>query len=286
MANQMPLSAVPSFGSTEPSHPVVPKAVLMEITPEMASRWLTESNTHNRNLSQSSVNAYARDMAAGRWMISNDSVVFATDGTLLNGQHRFAAIVRSGVTVRAFVMFGAPPETQDVMDSGNKRNAGAALQFEGMKHTNRLAAVARIALARNKGMPIVGGNFTNGEVQAFIRANRDIADAIELMGKSFRTIPCVPRVTDYCCWLFYRIDPAASHRFFASFASGADLAQDNPILVLRNRLAGEYGRSRRTTVEEQISLVVRAWNLWRQGKTILRIQSASHNGTIAIPDPI
>ena len=287
MTNQIPLSAVPSFGSADHCNGTAPKAILMEITPETASLWLAESNTNNRNISQSSVKAYARDMTDGRWVISNDNIVFSKDGTLLNGQHRLCAIKKSGVTIKAFVMFGASPEWQDIMDSGVKRPASFALQLEGMKNTNRLSAAARIALARSQGMPIVGGNFNNSEVQTFVRVNRDMADAIELVGKgALRAIPCLPRVTDYCCWLFYRIDPAAAHSFFASLASGANLAQDNPILVLRNRLAGEYGRSRRITVEEQISLVVRAWNFWRQGKTILRIQSISQNGTIAIPDPI
>ena len=63
---------------------------LVEITPELAHEWLG-FNTHNRNIRQRIVTAYAADMTGGDWQWNGESIKFAEDGTLLDGQHRLAA---------------------------------------------------------------------------------------------------------------------------------------------------------------------------------------------------
>ncbi|SDC25134.1 hypothetical protein [Actinokineospora iranica] len=263
-----------------------PKAELMAVTPEMAKAWLAETNTHNRSLRHSAVAAYARDMGAGRWRTSGEAIKFAADGTLLDGQHRLAAIVRAGVTVSTFVVFGLRRDAQDVMDSGRKRSAGDALQLSGMRNVGRVAAAARLALSRRDNHPLGGGGYTNAEVQQFVRDNPDLAEAVELMGSTVRGLRLTPRVGDYCFWLFSRLDPDAAYEFFTSLGQLVGLTEGNPILTLHRRLSGHYGAARRISVEEQLSLVIRAWNHWRQGTTVHKLLSISRSGTVAIPDPI
>ncbi|MEO6082542.1 MAG: hypothetical protein ABIQ18_05480 [Umezawaea sp.] len=263
-----------------------PNAVLMEITPELAARWLAEHNTHNRNLRGSAVAAYARDMAAGRWHTSGEAIKFATDGTLLDGQHRLVAITRTGVTVATFVVFGLDREAQDVMDSGRKRNASDALQLGGMRNVARLAAAARLALTRREGGAQGGTTFTNAEVQQFIRDTPDFTEAVEFLGTSSRNLPLTPRVADYCFWLLYRIDPDDAYGFFTSLETLHNLGADSPILVLHRRLSGTYGAGRRISAEEQLSLVIRAWNYWRQGRTVQKLQTISRSGKVAVPEPV
>ena len=79
-------------------------------------------NTHNRNLRQRQCSASCTstrpDMEAGNWQWNGESIKFAEDGTLLDGQHRLAAIAESGVTLPVLVVRGLPNETQETAVDG------------------------------------------------------------------------------------------------------------------------------------------------------------------------
>jgi hypothetical protein len=80
-----------------------------EVTPEMASKWL-ERNAVNRTMRKSQVAAYARNMRGGEWGVSHHGIGFNERGELVDGQHRLAAIVLTGVTVRLNVTTGLTVE--------------------------------------------------------------------------------------------------------------------------------------------------------------------------------
>ena len=60
------------------------------VTVEQARKWLGY-NTHNRNVNPRTVEAYARDMREGRWVVRGDAIEFSDNPVvLLNGQHRLS----------------------------------------------------------------------------------------------------------------------------------------------------------------------------------------------------
>lgn len=263
-----------------------PSAELVRITPTMAKEWLAERNTRNRNLRSATVAAYARDMTAGRWQNTAEPIKLSASGVLLDGQHRLAAIARSGVTVTCFVATGLDESAQDVMDSGLKRQAGDALAMDGMKNATRVAAAARVAMCRATGQQISKSQQTNAQVQEFVRANPELVDAVEMLGRRGRAIPLNPRVADYCYWWLSCVDAHAAEEFFEALTTGANLGEDSPVLALRRRLTGNYGAMRRISLEEQVAAVVRAWNAWRRGQSMQRIQTTGRAGVVTIPEPV
>lgn len=110
------------------------------ITPQVAQMML-EHNTHNRNLTESRAQAYARDMASGNWRYTGEGIKFGPDGTLLDGQTRLRAIVLSGVTITMPVWRGIDPDAQLVMDSGRPRSNSDALSLRGEKDVVTLRAI-------------------------------------------------------------------------------------------------------------------------------------------------
>lgn len=89
----------------------VPSGNMELITPAMASNYLTH-NEHNprKNTNRNQIEAYARDMAAGKWFANGEPIVFDANGDLKNGQHRLMAIVKANVPVYMFVIRGVDPE--------------------------------------------------------------------------------------------------------------------------------------------------------------------------------
>ena len=82
----------------------------MMINPETASKML-QHNTCNRPLSRSSVSKYANMMRLGEWHFSHQAIAFTEDSNgnliLVDGQHRLAAVIQSGVSVKFSVIYQA-----------------------------------------------------------------------------------------------------------------------------------------------------------------------------------
>src|SRR3990172_8052075 len=85
-----------------------PTGLLIDVTPNPPREWL-RTNTHNRKLRDRAVADYARDMTAGHWTLNGEAIKFATDGTVLDGQHRLRAVIDSDVTVQMLVVVGLDP---------------------------------------------------------------------------------------------------------------------------------------------------------------------------------
>ncbi len=82
----------------------------MIITPEIAQDMLQYNNC-NRSLSRNTIAKYARMMKQGEWYLSHQAIAFGEDENgkqiLVDGQHRLAAVVQSGIPVKTTVIYHA-----------------------------------------------------------------------------------------------------------------------------------------------------------------------------------
>ena len=124
-----------------------PYNVLLNVTPELASTWLTNCNTHNRKLVDAHVDRLAGEMRAGRWQLTHQGIAFSTNHVLIDGQHRLWAVVLSGVTVPMRVYFNEPPETLAVVDAVRPRTNDEIITLSG-----GIGTVTRAELATLRAM--------------------------------------------------------------------------------------------------------------------------------------
>jgi hypothetical protein len=131
------------------------------VTPQMAQEWLDGANINNRNLSKATVQRYASDMTSGHWQDTHQNVIaFYADGTLADGQHRLAAIVRSGVSVSMFVAYGLQKTAVEAIDQGRARSMADVMAMSGVlrdgKYPSNVVAmmnVIRYAEGHVSGIP-------------------------------------------------------------------------------------------------------------------------------------
>lgn len=258
-----------------------PSASLVNITPKMAGDWLSK-NDHNRNVRSAVVSAYARDMEAGNWQVTGEAIKFNCDGSLLDGQHRLLAIIRSGQTVPILVVKGLPRTAQDVMDTGAKRAAADMLKLNGYINSTVLASAARLLLVLRETTSSSTGNayrtFTNTEIAEFVKENPELQDAANAASSLYKHIDLTPSVLAVVWHWLNKANPEACAEFFGTIAENATSGAGDPRNTLIRRLGTARRNGEHLTQATQLSFVVRAWNAWRAGDKLSILKDRASDG--------
>lgn len=102
---------------------ITPKLAQMYLdTSEGNPRWSTE-----RVFSKRVVNKYANAMLNGAWEFNGETISFDSDGHLVDGHHRMAAIIQSGTTVKMRVNRGVSPDVK-TYDEGSRRSQAQVMK--------------------------------------------------------------------------------------------------------------------------------------------------------------
>ena len=127
ISNTSALENSPVFRS-EPT----PRVQLMNVTPELAARWLMDCNTKNRCLSPQYAERLADEIRANRWVLTHEGIAFSPGNILLDGQHRLMAIQLAGKSVDLYVWFDVSAKALLAINTGKPRQ---------LHHTLSLARV-------------------------------------------------------------------------------------------------------------------------------------------------
>lgn len=122
-----------------------PGVFQVDITPEIAKIILGKNYKNNRGISDYHVAEMANDMKRGAW--SSDAcepLKFDKNGTMIDGQHRMYALVRSGKTIRFFIQTGLNTEAYKLLDNGARRSAANLLDVSIPSKTDIAALACRI----------------------------------------------------------------------------------------------------------------------------------------------
>lgn len=215
------------------SNGVDPHFQTIDVTPQLAAEWLT-LNRHNRPLREKVAQTYAADMAAGDWRWTGETVKFADDGTLIDGQHRLRAVVIADATVPMLVVTGLAPEAQQDVDRGVPRKFADVLKLRGENNAITLAAIVRRV----------------HQWEAGFRRNLDTGATATTVAQMLRTLDARPElreisveanriaqntdlpasVVGLCMWVFDALDPEDSRHFFARLTDGTGHSKGEPHL--------------------------------------------------------
>jgi hypothetical protein len=118
---------------------------IVKIDPGSAQVLLADRNKGNRPPKPNKVQQFASDMGHQKWGVTGDTLKFAPDGRLLDGQNRLAACVRANKPFTTHVVFNIDPSLFGRMDIGKPRNPADVLHIAGYKYASTLAAAVRWA---------------------------------------------------------------------------------------------------------------------------------------------
>ena len=257
----------------------------------MARMWLA-GNTHNRPMRRTLIERYTRDMANGDWAFNGDAIRLSRTGNLLDGQHRLAALVKANVTLSMLVIGNLPDEAQDTMDLGAKRSMADQLALsEGLPNAKAVAAILRKCVAYETGAATFEGyKSTNAEMRHYLSEHPDVVVAADLAQAVARALPTPPSVLTTAYHLCRQVNSLAATAFYRDqVVDGVNLESDDPAYVLRRLLSRHTVNgsttARRMAESDTFRYVIQAWDYYRDGRKIQKLQAPRGGWAGPLPEP-
>jgi hypothetical protein len=248
--------------------------VTMEkIGPIEAQDLLDNHNPRNRTLTPKTLGKYMRAIEAGDWPFVGDPIRLDVDGNLIDGQHRLRAIVETGATLEFLIIRGLATDTQRYMDAGRNRSAADQLKIEGMTAAPLAASIATCAMRWERGDILAQYlKFSPFEVVDWTESHLDLVEAAVVTAQRVRAaIGATPSIIGGAFIEGLHAAPDQGPPFFEGLITGAELEPGSPVLALRDSISrGKRDRTLYRTTE--LFYVVKAWNHWRLGKNISKLQ--------------
>lgn len=244
------------------------KLSVVMVSPDLAQQWLLR-NHNNRPIRPRRVAGLARDMAAGRWASTGDTIKFAQDGALLDGQHRLHAVLHSGCTVEMAVAEDLDPDARVNVDTHAKRTFADVLTFRGESNVSTLAAATRL-LCVYRGQSLRSNNVapTNDELIECLAQNPGLRQSAVVAGRISRTFRGPTALYAVAHYLLTAVDVEDANFFFARLLDGVGLPEESPILALRRWMENATIRRLEVSAYERLGFIFKAWNAYRDGKPV------------------
>jgi hypothetical protein len=246
-----------------------------ELTPALA-KVLVELNPDNRTIRRNLVRAIREDAKAGRYLLNGETIIISCDGVVNDGQHRCLGIIEAGVPVQTFFAFGVSRDSRTTVDTGGAKTSGDHMTMSGIGDGNVVAAVtALLAQYERTGTLSIGesSRATKAEVrQRFLAGRQEIERAVALTTENLKSVSLVFGSRSLAAFFLIvasRRNVGAAREFYARLRDGQGLQAGDPVLIARERLMAEKATKLRT-MPVRFEMVLRAWNMFREGKTHVR----------------
>jgi len=256
----------------------VQEMVLETITPAQARQYL-DNNTNNRSLSAKTVNRYVDVIKKGEWLVNGESIKFAPDGGLIDGQHRLKAICEANRSIDTYVLYNAPQNIFHTIDNGKIRSGSDILSIYGCEnHVPMKAAALRAINVLNQGLSTAALNtysmrIENSELLELYIKTPDIDEEIDYASKYKRAKQILGYGTFAACfYLFGKVDPTKRDLFFSGLNDGVDLPEGSPIIALRNKIMSIRSTGTRIRTGEMMRITIAAWRSFGSDKKVTFIK--------------
>ena len=230
------------------------------ITPELAEVYLGRMAA-NRSLNEAHADRLAVDMKNGDWRQTYEPVRFNKKGELTDGQHRLAAVIRSGKAQEFWVASGLDAKAMSVTDTGRSRTFADVQAIAGEKNARKLAAVAKQVYYLDIGKATASGPaVSHAQLDRTVKAHEGLRDAVEKVAAVSGIQPHAQIAAVYC--LAREKHPRKADQWLEALQEGENLAKGSPALVVRNKLISNRGTGAKLQLRgpSVAAFLINGWN--------------------------
>jgi hypothetical protein len=245
------------------------EAHIIEITPDLADKILTEMNTLNRKRRRAKIKLFAADLDAGKWLLTGDTIKFGKGGgRLIDGQNRLTACVLSGKTMVTLAVFGVEEDAFLYTDTGSGRSNPDTLECMTVANSKIAAQAVRWIMIGLNEQGDRGASFTNPQIADYYNKKID-ADrlnwAIAVAAKAGRTLP-PGALAAHLYWLD-EINPQATKAFVNDIGKRQHKGVGALISFIAEEKAAHQGRLHEHYTN---ALIVLTWLGYRDKKLVTK----------------
>lgn len=257
-----------------------PEMSVEEITPAYAAQVLaTMNDTNFRKISRTYVDLLTTSIRKNNWDMNGEPIIFDTDGSLIDGQHRMAAVIQAKKSIRSVVIRGVAPSAAVTIDLGKRRGTSCHLTALGYASANQLACVAGIWMSYldgERGKQLLYNRWGTKEIVQFIKkdghAERilDILNQVQSAGK-FSSISVLTGATVIAQEHY----PPGKALEFANQVAKQDFPRGSPAALLVKRLVDEKSKTLEGRMQRWLQMVLmgRAIKAHCEGTTLAKLQA-------------
>ena len=116
------------------------------------ARVYLNTSVGNRVIKQDILRGLVSYLKNDQFKVNGETIVFDSEGSLMDGHHRLEAVAASGVPAIFIVVRGVERSTWTTMDSGTARSLGDVFRIEGIPNYNSVSSVVAgtYAMRNNK----------------------------------------------------------------------------------------------------------------------------------------
>lgn len=242
------------------------------IDQERASEYLS-TNQRNRKPTESQMMNIQRALKNDEWCLNGATIVFDSQGELSDGQHRLAAVARTGIPILTLVVRGVEPlVAQDTTDNTRKRTLASQLQMRGENNYKSLAsAINAYWQLTNIGAvgPSSGHYPTPTSGLRFLERHPNIRHSVSLANRvKERPVKYPAGLAGALHYAFAEKSPDDADAFWMRLADGSGLTTGDPLFALRERMISDATRGASVQgmgTRYRAAITIKAWNAWMNG---------------------
>lgn len=118
------------------------------ITPAIAAYLLRYNAPNQRRISAEHLAKLTKEIATKHWHFRGDPIRISVSGTLIDGQHRLHAVVKSGVAAEMLIIYGLDEDLIREIDTTMRtRSYADGLKVQKLPYANKLSAATAVLKA-------------------------------------------------------------------------------------------------------------------------------------------
>ncbi len=139
----------------------------IEVTPTRCSTWMEKRTCNRVPLRRANIDKFKSILRNKQFLTTHQGFALDWHGCLIDGQHRAAAIIDTGISVVAQVTYNLNPDTFSAIDGGRVRTAGDFVaQATQMKQNNSNVYAAALKILANRAAGLHWTRWTSGRLTA------------------------------------------------------------------------------------------------------------------------
>ncbi len=266
-------------------------------TPEMAKYILENFNKTNRPIKQGNVDHITNEMNRGNWMFNGEVSCYDENGNLINSQHRFCGIVKSGRVTIIPTWTNLHPDSYKTMDSGQTRTSADILSIDNVENPGKSSGVTKFV------NEVVHNSFNNSNKgRKHTLSNTDVLNYYNVLGsdkiqesiefyentkpKGASPLGLPAKVVSGFHYVLTTIDSENGQKFMEKLMTGTGITEGCPIKLLRDKLTTSKistSNSKKLNYQDKINYIIYTWTKFiNRGDTNVKLLRLPKNWTIEL----